>query len=1108
MQFGESLRIVGNHAMLGDWEPQRGWKLTTNEDIVPCWVTAEPILVDSFFEVKYKYVVVGQDGALSRWEDHEGNRSVIAMGADMTVEDDDGFYRQFSAAGQDDKEDETAALIEPVVAIKTPEMRRMMFEHKMGMVAELEGNFRIGTHDTVFMVSLSLPIKLVKGEKGEWMMEEKPPTDGRNFAWLPLIQEYRQKTKRRVVCVGWPGVHVPPGKEQGEIERLLAKSDYIPVFPPKQDFERYVNFCTTFLWPVFHDVMMFFQASNPLAFDEQGWAAYQHINNIYAAAVVPHTHESDLIWIHDYHLLMTSTFISRKLVKANIGFYLHSPFPSSDSFKSLPIREELLSGMLCADQLGFQFFAYARNFLISVKRICGHDPSYKAGGFFGLECNGRHIMIRVAHFVYPFVDTKKVVHTKVVEDKTQLVRQLFKDKIVFCSMDRCDNLSGLLPKFRAFRRFLAANSQYKGKAVLVQYTFDTSVKGDAASSLMQTLREKADGFLTGTADGKIQLVLKDGKAFNDCDIFLRVEEVSREDRLGLFRAAHIFLDTSVKAGLNLMPFEFITAHSDETAEKKSVAIVSEFSGCSRVLLGSIRVNPWNTADLVKSLRRAIELPLAEREEMYGCNLTYVAKSSGVEWFRDFLEDLRRNKKKEGMRFEAVGFGAKIRHIAMTQNFQKLNTDHVVAAYRSAKNRLILFDNEGTLAADTRNLFREYGAPKGDVWDLKSHGTAPNEAVLECLRTLCQDPRNTVVILSGRNREMMDEWFGSVPKIGLAAERGFYYRLPALGQQWFCLKSNQDNTWQSYAFEIMRLFMRRTQGSFIEHKGSALVWQYRDADQHFGSWQAKELSNNLKELLFGFDVEVLAGKGYVEVNSRGVNKGVASAKVLAKVEQMYGNVDFVLCIGDDRSDESMFEAMASHFGIDEEEMHSSSISTTDDGSDRAPSDDNRTSARPPVGEGSPLAQSTPRGFDTVGSLGMVTKHRRGPSGLSLPGKSSSDSFGRASSDLPRTISAGSRNRLSLGGESSGGLEELLGPVSGQRVYTCTVGRKPSAAKFYLDDVDEVSDLLSSLKSQHERRTTSQHSSSNYNTWSGGDGQKVGVRPMPSLSSIDYGARPNS
>lgn len=1075
--FGETIRVVGSHPSLGDWNPAGALSLETNEDIFPCWISTDPIFVDLHAQVEYKYVLVGPEGQLIAWEDYTGNRRFVASGTEMTIEDDEGLYRQRTNQEEEEDEEDDEGMH---MKVRTPAVNKMSKEQKLAFVKELEGRVSIDSNDTIFMVAFQLPLKVVRGKEGGWTVEGKAPMDGRNFAFLPLLQELRRKRNLRVVCIGWPGIHVENDREQHEIECLLVQHDCIPVFPPRQEFENFISFCTTFLWPVFHDVMLFFQTANPRPFNEQGWAAYTFINNEYARAVVRHSHESDLIWIHDYHLLMTPTFISRKVIKANIGFYLHTPFPSSDSFKSLPVREELLSGMLCADQLGFQFFAYARSFLVSIKRIYGLDPTFRAGGFVGLEYNGRLIMIKVAHFPYPFRDTQQLVMGEGVTKKAVEVKALFPGKTVFASMDRCDNLSGLVPKFRAFKRFLREHPNYRGKAVLVQYCFESAAGYEGTSTLLESLRSQADAFLRSDEQGGIKVVEKpDGSpgSGGQADIYLRIEKMDRTERLALFRAADVLLDTSVKAGLNLMPFEFITAHHDDK-EKSSGLIVSEFSGCSRVLLGSLRINPWNTSEVVSACDKALTMAESERKERLESNLVYASENSPMEWFEDFLTDLRRAQKKEGTRIEHIGFGAKLRAVVVNENFRKLDQNEVLWGYRNSKNRLLFLDNEGTLAADKRNIYREYGAPKGDVSDLKSHGSSPDEHVLQCLRTLCADSRNTVVILSGRKRGMMEEWFGTVQKIGLAAERGFYYKLPlATGDQWNCMTDKPDSTWKPYAFEIMRQFVKRTQGSFIEDKGSALVWQYRDADQHFGSWQAKELSSHLKELLFGFEVDVIDGKGYVEVKLRGVNKGVAVTRILAKVAQTFGDVDFVLAIGDDRSDEDMFEAVNQFIDPSEATVDDASQLSTTDGESHSDSDPGRTDFQ----------------FRSMGSGDLGPKLKKTMTG---DGGGMGSKVRKGLSSLSSSVAGDLRN---LGGNFNAGDDAA---PSQRRFFTCTVGRKPSAAKFFLDDVEEVSDLLSTLKSQHDKLREAPPS---YHTWSGGDppnrGKRVGS--MPALSSLAYG-----
>jgi len=1070
-QVGEKddVRVVGNHPALGGWDVTRAPRLVTNVDIYPCWISANPVYVELHAEIQYRYVVVSKTGEVSPREEEATNRSIVASGEEMFVEDDGGLYRQKTNTVEDfDEEDATGVHIK----MRTPLVHKMTKDQKLEFIKNLEGEADISAYNTVFVVSYKLPVKVIRLENGDFDVEKRASTDGRNFAFLPMLQDIRDRKRANVVCVGWPGIHANNERERMQIEKLLLEYHCIPVFIPKEDLEMFSSFCANYLWPVFHDIMVFFQTCNPRPFDEQGWAAYRTINSLYSSAVVAKHNEGDLVWLHDYHLMMAPSFISRKIRMANIGFFLHCPFPSSDSFKSLPVREELLSGLLGADLLGFQFFAYARNFFVSIKRIYGLDPTFRAGGFMGVEYNGRMVYTKVAHFVYPFQESIKLSTSETVRAKTLEVKKFFEGKTIFANMDRCDELSALVPKFRAFKRFLREKPQHRGKVVLVQYIFDAWSSGETA--FMESLRAEADAILDMNPDGVLTSTpLREGGEDQSVDIFIRFNLPDRTDQVALFKAASVLLDTSAKAGLNLMPFEFITAHQDDP-EKDSVSIVSEFSGCSRVLLGSLRINPWNANEVVNACDRALMMEPAERKERFETNLMYASQSSPGEWFQEFLCDLKRARKDEGATIASLGFGTRLRHVYYGQDFRKLSIDEVIFSYQRAKNRVFFFDNEGTLAADRRNMIREYGAPKGDVTDLKSHGTAPNSQVLSCLRALCEDNRNTVVILSGRDKKMLEDWFKDVDGIGLAAERGFYYKLPKeTGDHWQCLDPNADYTWKTYAFEIMKQFVKRTQGSRIEHKGSALVWQYRDADQHFGSWQAKELSSNLKDLLFGFEVDVAEGTGYVEVKLRGINKGVAVARVLDKVSTLFGEVDFVLSIGDDRSDEDMFEAVNKLFDpceVEDKNDNASTWSTTDgecatQSSDSDHRDDSKEGLRKPGGLRA----------NTDGSLLKVIRSSGGGS------------------------IAGDLSALAGGGMSMG---DISPRHKARRFFTCIVGQKTSAAKFFLNDTEEVSELLASLKASTVRKRMD---SSSF-TWSSGESGASGLRgvgSMPTIGSLNFG-----
>lgn len=1097
VNFGEEVRVVGNVAALGNWDPALALPLRTSEGQFPCWVSPEPAPVETGTTIEYKYVVVSLDGSEPRWEERTGNRTFLASGAEMAIEDDDGLYRQHWNAPDPPDDDARAE-----ARRQSMEAEEGSFEcagevdkaDKLAVVRACEqlpeGAAVLDSNDTIYLLAYRLPVTVVQGPDGAWVVDEKGPQDGRNFAMCPLLDELRRKRNMKLVCVGWPGVSPDTLKSQKALEKKLSEHHCIPIFPVERELQGWNKFNKEFLWPLFHDTMADFQSTIPKSFDMDAWRDYQACNTFFARQLLPYVHENDIIWIHDYHMLTAANHIARKHHRANIGFYLHAPFPSVNSFMTIPVREELLTGMLASDLIGFQFFPYARNFYLAVKRILGLDPQYQPGGYMSLDYNGRQVYIKVSHFVYPFQDTKQVVDQGGVVAKTSEITKLFPGRTLFASMDRCDGLSGLVPKFRAFRRFLLSKPEYKGKVLLIQYLFDDWNN----SQLLKELKDLSDAVIETNELDELRISGAQGPP-EDISIVLRHERTERTDRLALFRAADVLLDTCVKAGLNLMPFEFITAHHDDSEIGRcGVAVVSEFSGCSRVLLGSLRVNPWDTSQLAVQCEKALTMPPDQRLNRMETNLRYTSGNNTVEWFLDFLTDLRKARKKEGYRLESLGFGARMKQVSMAADFSKLPSDAVVDCYRNSKIRAIFLDNEGTLSNDKRSEDRKWGA----ISDLDSRGTGPDEYVLDCLRKLCEDPRNFVVILSGRNRQCMQEWFGSVKALGLAAERGYYYKVPNLWvPQWHCMDLTSDMSWKDQCFAIMAQFVKRTQGSFIENKGSALVWQYREADQVFGAWQARELAGSLQELAFGFDIQVVEGKGYVEVKLRGIDKGVAVSTVLSKISRFYGEVDFVLSIGDDRSDEDMFLAVQAAM----KELEESALGDEDDEQpniQHSMTDNHDTTRRASV----PGQPSIPRGNSDDTSNFM----RASPG---MPGKPSGgfgarQSFGGGLSNL----AASSSDFGIFGRSASGGLDSAGG--GGDKYFTCTVGRKPTAAKFYLDDVDEVTELLGNLRAVQERKTRvlayPETCPPELSGLKGGLNKNSRHGSMPTLASLDFESAP--
>jgi trehalose 6-phosphate synthase/phosphatase len=862
---------------------------------------------------------------------------------------------------------------------------------------------------------------------------------------LATMFQLREQYPVRVMFIGWPGILITDYAQQMEVRRLLLDKDCIPVFPSPNEFHLYSEFCNSFLWPACNNVVRSFQGDNPMPFDRDQWAAYQLVNQRYADVVISNVREaSDIIWVHDFHLFLVPMHITRKLRKANIGFFLHTPFPSSEIFRCLPVREEILKGMLCADLVGFNFWEYARHFLTCCRRVLGLEFEFKRGGFVGIDYCSREVRVRVGHKCLQFDFTMDQLRQPVVIRKTDELMTKYGERFIYLGVDRMDRLSGLRLKFLAFQTFLERNPLLAHKVVLVQYVYPGVLQGGSEGEKLPMELE--------------HIIEEIRNEFGPDVIEYYSGELDHPLKFAALRTADCLLDTSLKDGLNLVPFEYCAARlslvrslssleggeSSASANSLSsladqyesnlstgtganspsgVMVISEFSGCSRVLVGALKVNPWNTERLVESLLHAFNMATSEKRRHFAPDVNYVASHSLVKWATDFLADTREARKKDEMVYVAFGFGANTRLLGVDQNFGKLDPTDVAKAYKGSKVRLFLLDNEGTLAPDLR-YNREHSASVTGHEQLSVQGCPPSASVLRILATLCQDPKNIVIITSGRQRGLLETWFTSVKGIGYAAEHGFTYKVPAVsGEEWRSMlpsggESTVDMSWTSIAFQLMDLYRKRVQNTYIHFKGSAMVWQYREADPEVGAWQARELAAALEETLTSHHVVVSSGKGYVEVRIRGVNKGVCATTIIHELEASIGRPDFVLCIGDDRSDELMFEAV--------NDIMKPELQSSDD-------------MGPPTPE---LCRA--RSGKSFADLNVCT-----------PGMD----IRRLPSGMKRTSS------ISGGGKSLG--DNPLGAMDSARrcqvppIFTCTVGKKPSKAKYYLNDVDEVSDLLQQI-----------------------------------------------
>ncbi|XP_051150433.1 probable alpha,alpha-trehalose-phosphate synthase [UDP-forming] 11 [Andrographis paniculata] len=687
-----------------------------------------------------------------------------------------------------------------------------------------------------------------------------------------------------VVYVGCLGVDITDPSEQDEAAQiLLDKFNCVPTFVPSDLMNKfYHGFCKHYLWPLFH-YMLPMTSSHGVRFDKSTWQAYVSANKIFADKVMEVINpDDDYVWVHDYHLMILPTFLRKRYHRVKIGFFLHSLFPSSEIYRTLPVREEILRALLNCDLIGFQTFDYARHFLSCCSRMLGLDYQSKRG-YIGLDYYGRTVGIKILPVGIHMGQIRSAMSDSDTRQKVEELRKKYSGKTIFLGVDDLDMFKGISLKFMAFGILLDENPSYRGNAVLVQITNAPRSRGRD----IQEVRDEIDKVATeinrkyGSVDYTPIVCINGPVSFND--------------KVAYYAISECVVVNAVRDGMNLVPYKYTVCREGlegSGASRKSVIIVSEFIGCSPSLSGAIRVNPWNINSVADAMVLGMTMSDSEKELRHEKHYKYITSHDVAYWARSFDQDLERACAEHyRKRCWGIGFGLNSRVVALGPNFRKLSVQHIAAGYNATNSRLILLDYDGTMMARDRV------------------DKSPSPEVIALLNGLCDDPKNVVFIVSGRGKDSLGRWFDRCEKLGLSAEHGYFTRWPE-SARWETCRLAVDLDWKNIVLPIMEHYTEATDGSSIEQKESALVWHHQEADPDFGSWQAKELLDHLESVLANDPVVVKNGQQIVEVKPQGVSKGTVVKNLVEATRDSGKPADFVLCIGDDRSDEEMFEAIAS------------------------------------------------------------------------------------------------------------------------------------------------------------------------------------------------------
>lgn len=656
------------------------------------------------------------------------------------------------------------------------------------------------------------------------------------------------------VWIGWSGLTEEsiPENMREKVDQVSAKEACINVPLTEDDVEQYYyGFSNKTIWPLFHYFTEYAEYQNHY------WEKYKEVNQKFADIVAEHIKPDDIVWVHDYQLLLLPQLIKDKFPDVAIGFFLHIPFPSFEVFRILPWRAELLEGLLGADLIGFHTYDYMRHFFSSVRRLFGYELNFNE-----IAVNNRIVRADIFPMGIDYDKFHKssiAQQRKSVTDRTQLQQELDKHQLVnrdvkfILSIDRLDYTKGIKNRLNAFEHFIEKYPQYHGKATLIMLCVPSRQNVD----MYQRMKSEIDE-LVGRINGNYSTV-------NWTPIWYFYRSLPFENLIDLYSSSDVALLTPIRDGMNLVAKEYVASQIDS----KGVLILSEMTGAAKEMSEALIINPNHMDEIADAIHEALSMPDEEQVARIETMQNRLIRYNVEKWAADFFEELN-----------------DVQKIQQQINSKKLSSkiiNKISDKYKNTQKRILFINYDGTLVAFKEN-------PKRAL---------PTEEVIEILDKLAKDENNSIVIVSGRDKATFDNWFKG-KNYYFIADYGATTKVP--GQEW---KETEiiDTSWKKLILPILEFYEDRTPGTFLEEKNYSLVWHYRKADPDLGMGRANELKDQLTSLIANHDLEIVEANKSIEIKSSTTSKGKVVHQMLQGEDY-----DFVLGIGNDWTDEQMFREM--------------------------------------------------------------------------------------------------------------------------------------------------------------------------------------------------------
>lgn len=695
----------------------------------------------------------------------------------------------------------------------------------------------------LLIVSNRLPVS-VKKENGEFEFEKSA---GGLVSGLSDFLNSLGKSESDIkdyIWMGWPGMTIEK-KDEGYVKKTVQQEyKASPVFLSQKLMDKvYLGFCNKTIWPLFH------YFPNYATFESEFWTEYVQLNKIFRKEVLKVVEPGDIIWVHDYHLMLLPLMLREK-VNNPIGFFLHIPFPGYEMFRLFPgsSRRKLLEGLLGSDLIGFHTHDYSQYFLRSILRILGKenhmgmvnlpDRVVKVGTFpMGIEFNKFNKMD-----VSPFISEKPG------PDKPKIV----------LSVDRLDYTKGIVNRLLGFNLFLQNHPEWHNKVFLNMIV----VPSRTGVTSYQEIKRRLDE-LVGNINGN----------YGNTDwtpIIYQYTSLPHKELIALYRRSDVSLITPLRDGMNLVAKEYVASLNDQ----KGVLILSEFTGAAKELSESIIINPNNVDEIADAIAEALNVHEEDQKRFNRIMQKRLKRYDVTRWATEFVDSL-------------IDVSKISSYYSRKKIFETEDIDKIVLHYQNAKNRLILVNYDGTLVP-----YQKY-----------SGSAKPDKALLKILKNLNVIDHADVVIISSRGKDDLDAWLGEIP-VNLSAENGTWLR-EADVKKWNLFKP-LSSEWKEEILPILEMYTDRLPGAYIEERDYSISWLYHKADVEQARFLSNEVIDHLLSITTNIGVQVLHGHKVIEVSNSGINKGELGMHWLSKKDY-----DFVLALGAGWADELLFQSLPKH-----------------------------------------------------------------------------------------------------------------------------------------------------------------------------------------------------